>query len=100
MKKLRNFLVIIFRVPIKYASTGLFGENHSLTHRCLVGAGIMVVGVNMAHASEFVTIGFIKLGLDGIGYLIHGIGAVPFVDLIHNVSDKFIGKDSDDEKTD
>lgn len=93
MKKIKNVLVIVFRVPIKYASTGLFGENHSLTHRCLVGCGIMVVGVNLAHASEFVTIGFIKLSLDGVGYLIHGIGAVPFVDLLHEVSNKFLGKD-------
>lgn len=93
MKNFMTLFVILFRVPIKWASTGLFGETHSLTHRCIVGVGIMIVGVNVAHAAEMVTIAFIKLSLDGVGYLIHGIGAVPFVDLLHNLSSKTVGDD-------
>lgn len=93
MKNFKEVFVFVFRTPIKWASSGLFGENHSLTHRCIVGIGIMIVGVNIAHAAEMVTIAFIKLSLDGVGYLIHGIGAVPFVDLLHNISSKAIGDD-------
>lgn len=52
----------------------------------------MIVGVNVAHAAEMVTIAFIKLSLDGVGYLIHGIGAVPFVDLLHSISTKTTGE--------
>lgn len=39
MKNFKTLFVIAFRGPIKWASTGLFGENHSLTHRCIVGIG-------------------------------------------------------------
>jgi len=91
--KFKQVFVVAFRTPIKWASTSLFGENHSLTHRCIVGVGIMIVGVNIAHTAEFITIAFIKLSLDGVGYLIHGIGAVPFVDLLHKISTKAIGEE-------
>ena len=94
---MKKSIINLVRVPLRLISTGLFGEHHTLTHRCLVGAGVMVVGVNMAHASEFFAIGVIKLTVDGIGYLIHGIGAVPFIDLIHDISNKLSGKDDEPE---
>ncbi len=79
----------IVKGPVRFITTGIFGENHTLTHRIIVGSGVMVVGVNIAHVSSMVHIEVIQLSLDGVGYLVHGIGAVPFVDLFKKISDGF-----------
>lgn len=58
----------------------LVGEEHKISHRMFAGMTVMAVGVGIAksaHATEVVPLQF---SLDLTGYLIHGLGAVPFID--------------------
>lgn len=59
----------------------LIGENHSLAHRLICGACLMVVGVAVAHTASALPegAGFIA---DLTGYLIHGIGSTPVIEAI------------------
>jgi len=61
---------------------GLLGHNHPIHHRLMAGGTVMVVGVTIAHTVAMVvpqvhTVVFIG---DLVGYLIHGIGAIPFIE--------------------
>lgn len=56
----------------------LIGEKHTAHHRMSVGLIIMGVGVAICKmTSSFYIISYIG---EGIGYLIHGIGTIPFVE--------------------
>lgn len=58
----------------------LIGGHHTPGHRMAVGLVIMIGGVAVAksaHAAEYV---IIQGGLDLLGYAIHGLGAVPFIE--------------------
>lgn len=57
----------------------LIGEHHTLGHRMFVGVIVMVCGVGVAHTATVLpeAAGFVA---DLTGYLIHGIGATPFVE--------------------
>lgn len=62
----------------------LVGEHHTRFHRCLVGAVIMFVGVAIAksaHDFEVMRFGhYLSYLVDLVGYAVHGIGAVPYVE--------------------
>ena len=60
--------------------THLLGKNHSHVHRMSTGGILMVVGVLIAaiHAESIV----MHIVIDGGGYLLHGLGAVPFIEKI------------------
>lgn len=60
-------------------SNHLVGENHSLGHRMIIGAVIIFGGVAIAavgHGEQWL---FAYL-IDGTGYLIHAMGAVPYIE--------------------
>ena len=62
----------------------LVGDNHSKMHRYSAGVCIMAVGVGLTKIVLMSEIGLIHAFGDLIGYGVHGIGAIPFVDgLIH-----------------
>ena len=84
MKKVN--IIVILRKPITIISDSLFGEKHTLTHRVVVGVVMMACGVQIASLTSVVHIEIFRLGLDGVGYLIHGIGSVPLVDLIKKIA--------------
>lgn len=71
--------------PVAFISEGLFGNNHSTRYKYVVGVGVMVVGVNVAHLAEVVHFG--GQVFDLIGYLIHGAGGIPFIEGIHKWAD-------------
>lgn len=58
----------------------LVGEEHSSIHRYSVGVVIMGIGVGLTKAVFLIDLGIIHYLGDVIGYGIHGIGAIPFVD--------------------
>lgn len=60
----------------------LLGENHSATHRYTIGIVIMSTEVGLTKAAFLVDIGFIHAIADLIGYGIHGVGALPFVEKV------------------
>lgn len=63
----------------KKISNNLVGENHTHVHRMMVGSAIMILGVLVAFSATGTHV-VIHIFLDMLGYGIHGIGAVPFVD--------------------
>lgn len=67
----------------------LVGDHHTRTHRYSAGICIMAVGVGLTKVVLFTEIGLVHAFGDLIGYGVHGIGAIPFVDsLISKHKDK------------
>ncbi len=58
----------------------LVGKNHKQGHRYLFGVLIMFVGVSISKYSAETEYFLLHIGGDALGYLIHGIGAIPFVE--------------------
>lgn len=58
----------------------LIEEKHSHCHRMVVGAIIMVIGVSISKIAVSITV--LHFFLDGVGYAIHGIGLIPFIDTL------------------
>jgi len=65
-------------------SNHLIGKNHKPYHRFAVGIVIMVSGVSFTEVSYLFSPMIIHITGDVIGYFIHGLGAVPFIDFILN----------------
>lgn len=57
-------------------------ERYEFNHRAKVGVMIMVIGVGVSEALAMIPIGFAGFFGHTTGYLIHAIGAVPFIDHI------------------
>jgi len=60
----------------------MFGEQHTHRHRMTVGVLVMCVGISIAKGSTFFEYEIVRLLGDGLGYLIHGLGGVPFADFL------------------
>ena len=56
------------------------GKKHSHAHRMVAGSIVMACGVLIAkiHVEAMLA----GLMVDGLGYLVHGIGAIPFVEAV------------------
>jgi hypothetical protein len=80
--KFNNFSKAIFSNlnVSKTICNHLIDEKHSHSHRMIVGVLIMVIGVSVSKIP--VTITMIHFFLDGIGYAIHGIGLIPFIETL------------------
>lgn len=61
------------------------GENHTIAHRVGIGTIIMVFGVGFAKLTLLVPNDFFHFIGDAIGFLIHGIGSVPYIELISKI---------------
>lgn len=81
-RRLRPFVDNIMEkgnVP-KFVCDHLVGENHTFTHRLFTGFIVMGIGVMVANVHVEIVI--IRYFVDGIGYLIHGIGAIPIAERV------------------
>lgn len=58
----------------------LVGKNHSVYHRYTTGVIVMSAGVGITKVVFFFEAGFIHIMGDIVGYAIHGLGAVPFIE--------------------
>lgn len=56
------------------------GDNHSQTHRRIVGGAVMVAGVWVAKTAAHIHYEPFEFAGDLLGYLIHGFGAVPYIE--------------------
>lgn len=69
----------------------MLNEGHTSRHRMAVGALVMVCGVMIAKCTSHAAYEALEVSGDLLGYLIHGIGAVPFVDhLIQSVRENSV----------
>lgn len=55
------------------------GHDHHISHRMIVGLMVMAVGVIIAKAGHHYP-GFIAHASDLIGFFIHALGAVPYLE--------------------
>ena len=78
----KNYFVLSKICVSKLICNHLVGENHTHTHRCTVGLVIMGVGVGITKAALTVDVGIIHGVADLVGYGIHGVGDIPFVESI------------------
>lgn len=67
--------------PISFACNHLVGKDHTHLHRIIVGIPVIVLGVAISKYGIGLS-GPIHIMLDGIGYLVHGIGAIPFIEIV------------------
>jgi hypothetical protein len=74
-------LISACNLPRKLCQFAL-GHDHSARHRLGAGLVIMGVGVFIAKVGGDVHVYGLHYVLDLAGYLVHGIGAVPFVDYL------------------
>lgn len=66
----------------------LIGKHHKPGHRMIVGAAFMFSGVMVAHSGFFFQMILIQASLDMVGYGIHALGSVPFLEwLLEDPSD-------------
>ena len=56
----------------------LVGEGHTERHRMITGVFIVIVGVGISKIPTTITI--IHFLLDAVGYGVHGLGCIPFID--------------------
>jgi hypothetical protein len=74
MKKYLNLPAIV--------AEHLVGSQHKEHHRMLSGLAIMGVGVSIAKSGHYFHTDVIIYLVDLVGYGVHGIGLVPFVEHI------------------
>lgn len=81
-----------FDYPVKLVCDHLFGETHTHSHRMVVGAGLVIVGVSVAkiHTESFI----LHMVVDAFGYGIHGLGVTPFLSHLEKM-----GKTNDNVET-
>lgn len=66
----------------------LLNENHNLMHRIFVGTIIIFFGVGITKVTLMSPSLFAHVFGDALGYLLHGIGSVPYVQWIANIGEK------------
>lgn len=85
MKSTANYIRKLKRLNVvKFVWNHLLNRKHSYTHRVITGSIIMLIGVLIAkHVSHLPYMHYIA---DMVGYAVHGVGAIPFVDKLVEVS--------------
>lgn len=58
----------------------LCGSQYSSRHKFMTGTFVMFIGVFVAKSAIFFEIHIIHYVLDAAGYLLHGIGAIPYAE--------------------
>lgn len=66
----------------------LIGQQHSRCHQCLIGLGLMIVGVLVARGAAEIHFVVIHVAGDLIGYGIHGLGLTPYVEAIVKIAEE------------
>jgi len=60
-----------------------FGESHPASHRIIAGSVFMTIGVSVAKfGGHLVPLPGAEFIADWTGYLIHGAGSVPMIDIL------------------
>ena len=76
-------LLVLRKVNLIYlVCDHLVGEDHTNRHRMGVGVVVMAIGVTVANCATFFQYEIVRGILDGVGYLIHGIGSIPYAETL------------------
>ena len=84
MKKYNSHLAQSFKKlpnPSKYICNHLIGKEHRLIHRVVVGILIMISGVYLTKLCLLSHYLIIHVIGDTLGFLIHGVGTIPIVEI-------------------
>ena len=77
----QKVVILLQRVCIiRPVCNHLIGEHHTFTHRAVVGVVVMVFGVVVAESGAHADLAIAKIAADTVGFGLHGIGLVPFVE--------------------
>ncbi len=89
---LSNKLTILDKIDMsKTVCDHLIGSHHTHMHRITAGSVIMIIGVTIAKSGHAIPFILLEYVVDIVGYLIHGIGAIPIIEKIsqsHEPKDK------------
>lgn len=69
----------IINIP-KHITSHIMGKDHTVTHRRMTGGVIMLVGIALVKLSGLLDSFFIHYVADVVGYSMHGLGLVPFIE--------------------
>lgn len=81
-----QFVIKKVNIPKKVCHV-LVGEEHKFIHRAVVGICIMVIGAGVAHAGGHSGSVFLAISGDTVGFGMHGIGLIPFVEALLAMGD-------------
>lgn len=73
-------MIKVINVPSRVAHAA-FGHTATRKHRMAAGLVVMAVGVTVAKLGSEVHAFHLHFFFDGVGYLIHAIGGIPFLEL-------------------
>lgn len=60
----------------------IIGKEHKIQHRITVGTAIMMIGVLISKSGGGISLIIIHYLFDAIGYGLHGIGLIPWIEYI------------------
>jgi len=80
---LKHWLFNVLNLPKHICNHLLNDKNHSHVHRMCVGLIIMPIGVFISKC--FADIHVAHFLCDIVGYAIHGVGLVPFIEVITKI---------------
>lgn len=90
----------VISYPTTFISNHMFGEKHTHRHKMGVGGVIAVIGVYIASSAHHFTLHFVQIGVDLIGYAVHGLGVAPYIEFFmkkdnsksipHNIVSQFL----------
>jgi len=70
----------------KTIANHVVGKNHTVLHRRISGIIVMCIGVGIVKLSLILAEGaMIHYAFDIIGYAVHGIGMIPFVEEVESL---------------
>lgn len=79
---LRKALAVARKHTIHALCDHLVGEHHTHWHRYVAGAVVMAFGVAVAKSAHLCSSDAVAFVLDGCGYMIHGIGLIPYAEAV------------------
>ncbi len=95
----RTGLIRVVHVVVRKANIAiplcdlLLGEQHPVKYRMATGVFVMAAGVTIAKTLGHGPYMLVSFAADAVGYALHGLGLVPFVDhLVEKFKHKVSGK--------
>jgi len=66
----------------KHTANHLIGNQHTQGHRMFIGAIVIIIGVVISKGSAHIGLSVMHYFGDAVGYLVHGIGTIPYIEAL------------------